>query len=382
MSSLSMSSSSSLSSPSCVPPVPSPSLLSPSPPPACPIADLHGDLLCYLEEDPTRTPDDRAVRCGIPQLQEGKVAIQVLPIFTETQPKSGQKGLAQAELYRLLFVHHSLTFIPLTPTNLSSVLENGKIALLPAIENASSFCEEHETFAQGMERLRLFFGKMGRPLYISFTWNSENRFGGGAETDIGLKDDGKRLLDFLHMKQIALDLSHASDRMAEEMLLHIDQNNLVIPVIASHSNVRAITDVRRNLPDFLLEELKKRGGIVGANVIRPFVGSSLREGFPEHIRALIERIGIERVSLGADFFCDLDLPAHRAVKCPVQGWFFPECPDASYYPNLLQLIREALGLSQEQIEKIAYGNFLKFVHQLWKVEQQKPEQQKAMSCCV
>lgn len=344
----------------------------------CKVADLHGDLLSYLEEDGMRKPDDRAARCGISQLRKGKVAIQVLPIFTETQPKAAKKGLAQAELYRMLLVHYPFVFTQLTPmTQGAPFLEQGKIALTAAIENASSFCEEHETFAQGMERLRSFFGKIGRPLYISLTWNSENRFGGGAETDIGLKDDGKRLLDFLHMKQIAVDFSHTSDRLAEEILSHIDQYKLVIPLLASHSNVRAITDVRRNMPDFLLDELKKRNGLVGVNVVRPFVGGNFREVFPEHIRYLIQRLGVESVGFGADFFCDLDLPAHRAVKSPVQGWFFSECPDASYYPDLLQLVQESLDLTPQQIEKIAYRNFLEFMNRLWCTPQR---QQEVVSC--
>lgn len=351
----------------------------PLPVPSCCVADLHGDLLSYLEEDPRRTPDDREARCGISQLREGKVAIQVLPIFTETQPKSGQKGLLQAELYRMLCVQNPLVFTPLTPmTQLSSLIENEKIALLPAIENSSCFCEEHETFAQGMERLRLFFGKIGRPFYISLTWNTENRFGGGADTNVGLKDDGKRLLDFLHMKQIALDFSHASDRLAEDMLGHIDRNNLVIPIMASHSNVRAITDVRRNAPDFLLDEIGKRGGLVGVNVVRPFVGSSLREHFPEHLRYLIKKIGVDKVSLAGGFFCDLDLPPHLIVKAPVQGWFFSECPDASHYPYLLQVLSETLDLSKEQLEKIAYGNFLNYMNTLWQAPKVKPQ----VACCV
>lgn len=344
-----------------------------------PVADLHGDLLSYLEGDSTRTPDDRVPRCGISQLKEGKVAIQVLPIFTETQPKSAQKGLAQAELYRLLFVHHPFVFTPLTPATCRvACLDSGKISLLSAIENASSFCEENETFAQGMERLRLFFGKMGRPLYIGLTWNTENRFGGGVETDIGLKDDGKRLLDFLHMKQIAIDFSHASERLSEEMLQHIDQHKLAIPLLCSQSNARAITDVRRNMPEFLLNEFKKRKGLVGVNVIRPFVGSTLREAWPEHIRHLLDKVGVDGVSLGAGFFCDADLPAHRVVKSPAQGWFFPECPDAAFYPDLLQLLRQELALSDSQIEKIAYGNFLSYISALWQPAERKPQ----AACCT
>lgn len=345
----------------------------------CKVADLHGDLLSYLEEDEVRKPDDRAARCGIAQLREGHVAIQVLPIFTETQPKSARRGLAQAELYRMLLVNHPFVFTQLTQaTPNAAFLEHGKIALSAAIENASSFCEETESFAQGMERLRAFFGKIGRPLYISLTWNAENRFGGGADTNVGLKDDGRRLLDFLHMKQIAIDFSHTSDRLAEEILAHIDQYKLMIPLLASHSNVRAITDVRRNAPDFLLDELGKRGGLVGVNVIRPFVGGNFRDSFPEHIRYLIERVGLEGVSFGADFFCDLDLPAHRAVKSPVQGWFFSECPDASYYPELLHLLHKSLNLTHEQIEKIAYGNFLEFMHRVWHTPQRQPK----LASCV
>lgn len=344
-----------------------------------PVADLHGDLLSYLEDDAARNPDDKVPRCGISQLKEGKVAIQVLPVFTETQPKSAQKGLAQVEAYRLLLVHHPLVFTPLTPATChEACLESGKIALLPAIENASSFCEEQDTFAQGMERLRLFFGKMGRPLYIGLTWNTENRFGGGIETEIGLKEDGKRLLDFLHMKQIAIDFSHASERLSVEILEHIDQNKLVIPLLCSQSNARAITDVRRNMPDFLLDEFKKRKGLVGVNVIRPFVGSGLREDWPEHVRYLLDKIGADNVCFGAGFFCDSDLPAHRVVKSPAQGWFFPECPDASFYPHLLQILREEIKLSDEQIEKIAYGNFLNYATALWQAPERKPQ----VACCT
>jgi len=46
-------------------------------------------------------------------------------------------------------------------------------------------------------------------------------------------------------KQIPIDLSHTSDLLAEGILNHIDSQKLEIPVIASHSNFRAIWNHRR-----------------------------------------------------------------------------------------------------------------------------------------
>ncbi len=77
-------------------------------------------------------------------------------------------------------------------------------------------------------------------LYISLTWKEENRFGGGDQTMVGLKRNGEVLLEYMDGKDVAIDLSHTSNPLAEGILNHIDKKGLKITTIASHSNFRAV----------------------------------------------------------------------------------------------------------------------------------------------
>lgn len=332
------------------------------------VADLHCDLLSYLQLDPSRDPHHDEARCSVSQLRAGQVRFQTLAIYTETERGSSAQGLEQAEIFKLLSPHYPTDFqVIQSPQQLPDLLEVGRnrIGIVAAIENASSFCEEEGSFEEGLENLRTFFGKVGRPLYISLTWNSENRFGGGAKTLIGLKEDGKHLLDFLHDKQIAVDLSHASDLLAEEILTYIDQKMLRIQVLASHSNARSAADVARNLPDEIIREIANRRGLIGLNVVKPFVGEDPQTGFVKQAQKLLELAGPDVLCFGADFFCDEDYinrPQHRREP---GGWYFQNFADASCYGRILDLWKSELGLNDDLLAKIAYRNLFDMVKRLW-----------------
>lgn len=324
------------------------------------IADMHCDLLCYLSRDPKRTPFDPAVRCSIPQLKEGNVKLQTMAIFTETAPGSADSGHAQAEVYRKLpklypdifeFVHQGI--LPETIT------DSEKIFIVPAIENASSFCEEGEDLEKALQRLADWQRKIGKLSYISLTWNTENRFGGGALTRIGLKDDGRRLLDYLVQKGIALDLSHASDYLAYDLLNEIDKRNLKLPVVASHSNLRSIVNVPRNLPDDLAKEILRRGGIIGMNFIRFFLGEHSIDNFSCQLESFLKLGASRQVCFGADFYYGDDVsPAHRK---PPEVCFFPSYDHAGTYPKVLELWRRHGVASEEMITNVSHQNLIKFL---------------------
>ena len=179
-----------------------------------PVVDLHCDLLCYLSRHPERTPFDPAARCSIPQLQAGKVQLQILAIFTETTPCSVDEGLDQARLYQELSLRHPHHFRPYEVRWTIPL-----ISTLLAFENASGFCDEDEPVQRGFQRLEKVVQTIAKPLYVSLTWNTENRFGGGAfAPSIGLKEEGKLLLEELDRLHIAVDLSHASDALAHDIL--------------------------------------------------------------------------------------------------------------------------------------------------------------------
>ena len=318
------------------------------------IFDLHADLLCYLANDPSRTPHDTAVRCSLNQLRKGKVFFQLLPLFSDTVPGSAKQGLLQWEIFKALPFKTSFEFVhDLTMGNLNSKA----ICIKLAIENGSAIAEEEEPLKTIFERLSMMQERT--PIsYLSLTWNGENRFGGGAHTDIGLKLDGKELLKFLSHHDIVIDLSHASDRLAYDILDYIDGQKLSSRVIASHSNLRSVTNVPRNLPDMLVLEIIKRRGLIGLNQVRSFVGFESPKYFAHHLRHLIELNGENSACLGADFFCLEDVPL--AYRKPEEQTFFPEFNNASSYPNLIALLKKELSLSDEFLAKLTHKNAAAF----------------------
>lgn len=322
-----------------------------------PVADLHCDLLCYLEENPARTPYDQVARCSLPQLKKGCVKLQALANFTHTGPLSVKKGMAQVQLYRQLALLYPKDVkraqMPFTMPG-----QEDPIALFMAFENASGFCGEEEPLKQGMNRLQAVIQDVGKPLYISLTWNTENRFGGGALTNSGLKEDGKRLLEELDRQGIAIDLSHASDPLAYETIDYIENKGLNIPLMASHSNARAITHVPRNLPTDIAKELFRRGGVVGLNLYSPFVGLN-EEAILQHLSFWLELGGEKQICLGSDFFYENDFPTIQRVKG--QDLFFKRYSDASCYPALIEFVRKELKLSEQTLYQWAYQNIVEFL---------------------
>lgn len=319
-----------------------------------PIVDLHCDLLLYLQGHSQRSPHDLVSRAAIGQLHIGNVKLQTFAIFTQTNRESVQKGFHQLRLYQDLLTYYPMEMIAFSKWDPNSSL----ISLIMAIENASGFCDEQEALSEGFKRLHDMIQSIGRPLYISLTWNEENRFGGGASTKIGLKEDGKRLLEELHEKKIAVDLSHASDRLAYDIIDYIEGCRLQIPLIASHSNARSIRSVPRNLPDELAVEIFRRQGVIGLNLCWNFVGVK-EEDIVKHIAHWLELGGENSIAFGADFFYEGDVPSSLRHGHDV---FFPNYQDASCYGKLLNFLQKELRLTSILLEKLAYQNALNFIN--------------------
>jgi membrane dipeptidase len=313
-----------------------------------PIADLHCDLLCYLAHDHQRSPYDRAVRCSIPQLQDGGVKMQVLAIYTSTHADSVIEGSQQVEQFHKLLNEHSDTF-----TKYGG--DPNKIAIAISIENASSIFNEEENLDSGFQRIIDIEENSSKIVYLSMTWNEANRFGGGAHSDKGITDDGRHLLHFLNERRIPIDLSHTSDQLAYSIIDEIDKHSLTLPIIASHSNARVVEHAARNLPDELIVEIVNRRGLIGLNFVRPFLGDSIHK----HVEHFLELGAENTLCFGADFFYGMDVPPqHR--KDP-KLLFSDAYRDASVYPNILDEWKDFLCLEEETIKNIAWNNFNRFL---------------------
>jgi membrane dipeptidase len=288
-----------------------------------PIIDLHCDLLAYLAENPLFTPVDPESRCSLPQLNEGGVRLQTLALFTETEKGSTKKFNTQLACF-------DQKLSALSRLTEESDLLVSKLHLALAIENMSGLLEEDEPLKIGLDRLRKFQSTYGPILYASLTWNSENRFGGGNQTQKGLTREGEILLEALGEWGIAIDLSHASDPLADDILNFIYKKEIKTTPIASHSNFREVQNVARNLPTDVALEIARLGGVIGLCLFAPFLGPSI-ESLYKHIE-FGETLGIAKaLAFGSDFFGSLNLPSISHYPKPL---FFPEAADASCFSRL------------------------------------------------
>lgn len=181
--------------------------------------------------------------------------------------------------------------------------------------------------------------------FAMLTWNYENCYGCGAATDRkkGLTEKGRDLVKRLTEEKIVLDISHLSDQGAEDVFSLTGE-----PVIASHSNARAICDNPRNLPDSLIRELISRKGLIGINFYRDFVGGNFEvQDLIRHIDHILELGGEDVLALGGDFDgCHGNFPdGIRGVES------VPELRD--------EMLKH--GFSENLTEKIFYENANQFV---------------------
>ncbi|WP_297336432.1 membrane dipeptidase [Algoriphagus sp.] len=321
-----------------------------------PVFDLHCDLLSYLAKYPFGDPfNPKEIACAVPFLKQGNVKVQVTAIYTDVRTESMQLGLKQADLFRELSEKYPDTFYAYQP---SSDFHPTKIGIFAAIENAAGIGNEAASWTEIYRQFDLILEKVGRLAYISLTHHTENRFGGGNYTEgIGLKDDGKRLLDYMSGKNIPIDLSHTSDLLAEGILTHINNQNLKIPVIASHSNFRSIWNHKRNLSDEFAQEIIKEGGIIGVNFLRAFLDNEVPNRLFDHLLHGIKIGGENAQCFGADFFYTSDFPDKSR-----HPFYFPLAEDASKYPLILKELGKQL--TENQLQKLASENAFRFYQKL------------------
>lgn len=317
-----------------------------------PVVDLHCDLLLYLSRDDQRSPYHVEARCSFPQLKLGRVFLQTLAIFTETKKGSVASAQLQCEAYKRLAMQECQFLKQLhVPTSQSH------LHLIAAIENASGLLEEGEDLEKMYARFDQMVESVGPLLYISLTWNTENRFGGGCHSQVGLKPDGERLLDYMSGKKIAIDLSHASDALAHAILNYIDRKGLNIRPIASHSNFRKVIDHPRNLPDDLAREIISRGGVIGLNFVRAFVGGfgDYETGFLKIIEHAKHLDALDHFCFGADFFYEEDVAHTLSHLLP---FFVEPYHTSSCYPQVFKLLQKQLN--QEEMHALGYKNITRF----------------------
>lgn len=197
--------------------------------------------------------------------------------------------------------------------------------------------------------------------HAMLTWNEENHLATGVagDKDHGLKEEGKKFLDFMEENKMIVDVSHLNVKSFYDVLNYVKK-----PVIASHSCAYSLSDHRRNLNDEQLDVLKKKHGYVGVNSARNFVSKDETKqnvkGFVDQIDYLVNKLDIDHVMLGLDM---MDyLPSYGGIKTGKSD----NLDDLVTHADCQNIIKELelRGYKKEDVEKIAYKNYLRMKNEI------------------
>ena len=120
------------------------------------------------------------------------------------------------------------------------------------------------------------------------------------------------------------------------------------PILASHSNSRALCGCTRNLTDDQLRALSQAGGTVGLNLYPPFLGGKADfDTLRAHLEHMLTLCGEDHVALGGDLDgCDelargfTDVSSWASFYAYLQAAGYPaDLLDRIFFRNLLQLLQ-------------------------------------------
>lgn len=134
---------------------------------------------------------------------------------------------------------------------------------------------------------------------INLTWNYPNAVSGtnAQETDRGLSELGRRFVKEAQKRNILMDVSHLSEPGFWDLM---EITNA--PVIASHSNAKALCPHSRNLTDAQIKALVENKGFAGLNVYSLFVGERAdMDELIAHVERFWELGGEDVLGLGGDW---------------------------------------------------------------------------------
>lgn len=171
----------------------------------------------------------------------------------------------------------------------------------------------------------------------------------------GLTALGKKVIQKMQNKGMIVDVSHLNDKSFFDV---IDITSS--PIIASHSNARALCNSLRNLTDEQLKAIRDVNGVVGLNSYKNFVDENKDkqniDRAIDHIKYIADKIGIDHIGLGFDYneyFEDEDKPYIKGLE------------NASKSYDIIKKLKEA-GFNSEEIEKIEYKNFHRIIKEILK----------------
>jgi membrane dipeptidase len=321
----------------------------------------------------------------IPRLREGGMhapffAFWVPVFFRGAEAVRRTLDLRDA-MQSVLDAHKDQIELAMTAADIERIVKAHKIAALLTIEGG-------HTIDDDLRLLRMYYQLGIRSMTLTHARN--NNWADSANDSPahnGLTDFGKEVVREMNRLGMLVDLAHVSDKTFYDALSVTSR-----PVIVSHSSMRAISNVSRNVTDDMLHALAKNGGVIGicfgmgfinpkdADALQqatqaeaeapPLTGKELDkyaadnaeklfgarakvvatvEDVADHVDHAVKIAGIDHVGIGSDF---------DGIAATANG-----LEDVSKMPALIAVLLKR-GYSERDVKKILGENFLRVIREV------------------
>lgn len=327
-----------------------------------PIIDMHCDTIYAIYKQRRKGREavlrNNDLSVDLVRMREGGYIGQCFAMFTYL-PEIREAGIDPFDYANTLLdildeelaVNEDLISPALTAQDIEKNHRDGFLSCIRTIE-------EGAVYKGDLNNIRHFYERGVRK--STLTWNFENELAypnraykdpvtGNyhvvPETERGLKKAGQDAVQLMEELGMLIDVSHLGDAGILEILDMVDPHT---PVIASHSNARAVTAHPRNLTDEMLRGIAEHGGVTGINFCADFLtddgqGVSRISDMIAHIQYIRNAAGIDAIGLGTDFDGIDDTLEIRGA-------------------GRMQMLADALslaGFTEGEIEKIFWRNVMR-----------------------
>ena len=308
--------------------------------------DTHCDTPMFFPQGIHFDHRDSKILVDLHKMTEGRQDATIMVAYLP-QPTENPRAFADSIFDQIeVIVSQNSDYIRIanTPQDLWVNKHMGLKSIMLGIENGIAIDGK-------LENLQHFVNR--GIVYMTLCHNGDNDICDSASktqhTHNGVSEFGEKVIKEMNSLGVLVDMSHAGE---ESFYQALEISSM--PIVCSHSSARALCDHPRNLTDDQMRALAKNGGVAQTTIYHGFLrkdGEATINDVIAHLEHAIDVMGIDHVGLGTDFDGDGG----------VRG--------LANSSELINFTRRLLArrFSEQDIQKIWGGNFLRVMEQCQKV---------------